>query len=534
MTTTSALRMLAHRQPLARLLATVDTAVERLAGVVLAVLECGPRAAARLRYALPVLVMATGAAMLGTGACAPWDWQCKIDAWNEGWLEGLSATFAGLTESMIQGIFTGNLGSIGVGGWNAGIGTANKIGAVMAIVVVGLCGLQIIATLVAGQRAGILRAVVGALLAWPTCVAAIWVSIRLVGVVDGLASAMIDDSSVATLSQLVDLAWLGSMVSGNPATVALVTLLFVFGVFIPTLGLSIVMAFRNYALVMAVAVAPVSLMVWGMAALRGMARGWTKVTVALILTKPVMAIALVVAAQMITEGVSHIELGAFLTGVAGIVLACFSPFAAMGMVSAGMAVADGNIMRGAEQGLGRLARGVGGGARTVARAVAPAGVGGLASKGGDLAGRANAFLNNVGSHDGGGADPEQPPNPAPPQQPAPAQPPPSAPGPVDPVSGPSTSEPPEPRGQQLSRPASDGADRVTGPPPGTSGDPGQRALGSVASAAGQAGRVAGEAVGTVVAPGSGTLIGGEAGERLGSMASSRIHTAPELDPTGKN
>ncbi len=303
---------------------------------------------------VPALAGAGLTVALCTGACGPFDLSCKIDAWQSGWLEGLNATFATVTQSMIEGVFTSSLSTLGTASWNVGITTVNRLGAVMAIVVVALCAVQITMTLFARQRSGVTRAVFGALLAWPICTASVWLAIRLVTVADGLADVVIESSTALTsLSRLVDLAWVGSVVTGNPVGVAMVGLFFLFMVFIPTVLLTFVMAFRNYALVVAVAVAPVSLMVWGLDALRGMGRGWVKVITALVLTKPVMAIAILIAGEMVGAGLATGGIGPFMTGVVGLFAAAFAPFLAMGMVTGAMAIGDGVAARGVEQRLGR-------------------------------------------------------------------------------------------------------------------------------------------------------------------------------------
>jgi len=331
----------------------VAAATEAWARLVLRALEAVPTETRRLVQVCGAVALAAFVVMGSAAACGPLDFQCKADAWAEGLVDGLRASFASLTQSMIQGIFTGSLGTLGDGGWRAGLSLAGRVGAVMAIVVVALAAVQIVTTLVAKQRQGILRAAIGAALAWPVASSAVWAAMQLVRVIDAISAQMIEDSHVQTLSRLADF----TMVVGTatPVTTALVALFFVFCVFIPTVLLSLIMAFRNYGIVLAIAIAPVSLMVWGFGSLREMSRGWLKVVLALILTKPVLAIALVLAAELIVQSADELEIGGFLTGVAGLGMAVFAPFAAMGMVSGAMAVSDSNIMRGAEAGAGRFA-----------------------------------------------------------------------------------------------------------------------------------------------------------------------------------
>lgn len=343
----------------------VTCAAELAARVLLRLLDALPSSRARVGRAVGGLALAAGAAMSSMAACGPLDFACKADAWGEGVVEGLRQTFSSLTHSMIQGIFSGSLGTLGAGGWTAGIALAGRVGAIMAIVVVALAAVQIIMTLISRQREGILRAAIGAALAWPVASTAVWTAMQLVRVIDAISSNMVDDSHIETLGRLTDFTMVVGM--ATPLTAGLVTLFFVFCVFIPTVLVSLMMAFRNYGIVLAVAVAPVSLMVWGFSSLRQMSRGWLKVVLALILTKPILAIALVLAAEMIVQSAGTLDIGGFLTGIAGLAMAVFAPFAAMGMVSGAMAIADNNIMRGAEGSAGRM---ISGGARKMGNKLA--------------------------------------------------------------------------------------------------------------------------------------------------------------------
>lgn len=353
---------------LARGLMHVLEAVSLLLGAVTWLLQGATRIISRCWKALPVAVAGVVVMTLNTASCGPLDLDCKIDAWQAGWLEGLTATFGTLTHSMIEGVFTSQVSTINAATWNVGLLSVNRLAAVMAIVVVGLCSIQIIMTLVAKQRAGIVRAVAGAVLAWPVCAVSVILAIQLVRFADQLAEQIIAGSTaLATLGALTDMAWVTSVTTGNAVGVAMSSLFFLFCIFIPTVLLTIVMAFRNYALVVAISVAPVSLMTWGLKALQGMARGWAKITVALILTKPVMALSIMIAGEMVAAGLTGGGIGPFMTGVVGMFVAAASPATAMAMVTGAMAIADSGVARGMEGAGANAAQKVGRGAARLGR-----------------------------------------------------------------------------------------------------------------------------------------------------------------------
>ena len=335
---------------LARGLLAVLNAATSVIGALAWLLEGASNVIGRVYKTLPIVVATGVVTTLSTASCGPLDMGCKIDEWQTGWLQGLNATFGVLTQSMIEGVFTSSASTINSAGWNVGLTSVNRLAAVMAIVVVGLCAIQIILTLIAKQKAGIIRAVAGAVLAWPVCALSVTVAIQLVKFGDQLAESIIANSTaIATMSTLVDMAWVTSMATGNPVGIAMASLFFLFVIFIPTVLLTVVMAFRNYALVVAIAVAPVSLMTWGLKSLQGMVRGWGKITAALVLTKPVMALSIMIAGEMVGAGLTGGGIGPFMTGVVGLFTAAAAPATAMAMVTGAMAIADSGISRSMEE-----------------------------------------------------------------------------------------------------------------------------------------------------------------------------------------
>lgn len=521
-------------------LALIDAALA-VVTCLLRVLDLAPVVGSRLRAAAATSVVAGGVALVGTGACGPFDWACKVDEWQAGWLEGLTATISGLTQSMLQGVFTSSASTISTQAWNVGILSVNRLAAVMGIVVVGLAAIQIAVTLLARQRAGVLRAVIGAALAWPVCAASVWVAIRLVAFVDALAEQIIINSTALTvLGGLVDVTWLGAAASGNAAAMALVGLFFVFFVFIPTVLLTLVMAFRNYALVVAIAVAPVALMVWGSDALRGMSRTWARLTLALILTKPVMAISVLVAGEMVAAGLAGGGIGAFLTGVVGLFTAAAAPATAMALVSGAMALGDAGASRGMEQqarGAVRVATGAASwaafrGARGVAQRVRtadPGGAGPYSAAASAVQGTRTSLTQSVNSFLRRGSQGATPGKGAGSGSTTAARPSPGA----SPPPGGSGATTTAGAATVLTQAASTGGGATGGASVGSEAS-GSRRSGAASPAVGRrageatggaaggaAGRAAGTAAGSVV-PGAGNAVGGVVGEQVGARLGANL------------
>src|SRR5699024_4040699 len=81
----------------------------RVLAATASVLSGAARVLARAWRAVPAVAGVGLTVLLCTGACGPFDLGCKIDAWQTGWLEGLQATFASLTQSMLEGVFTSSI-----------------------------------------------------------------------------------------------------------------------------------------------------------------------------------------------------------------------------------------------------------------------------------------------------------------------------------------------------------------------------------------------------------------------------------------
>lgn len=262
-------------------------------------------------------------------ACSAWSLLPDVNDVLNDWAGAMSSSTSGL----LTGAFSGQLGSVAAGEWNVATAMTGKFGMVMGVVAVGLCAVEIIAGIITGDTHRIGYAVVWALLAWPATATAVWLIIRITGAVDQLAIGMLDSSGSA---EAIALAF--STLLAGAAVQPLMLVVWAVVMWIPSLVLSLVMAFRNYSLLLLVGFAPAAVMSQGWRALRPVAAKWAQAVAALIVTKVFCAGILVLAMDLVTRVA---DLGAFITGVVGLWMACTAPAAAMAVMSwAGGHVSD--------------------------------------------------------------------------------------------------------------------------------------------------------------------------------------------------
>lgn len=205
-------------------------------------------------------------------------------------------------------------------------GNAAALGAVAAVLVVGLFVVQVVTAAVRREPGGLGRAVTGAALAvLGTAAAASVVQSLLVAVdalCDGIASlagTSIEDAARTLLDAtlLTNLAQVGG---GGAALMIVFGLLFIAGAVL-TLGTLLV---RQALIVIAVVVAPLALAGGTARLTTGWVRRWAQVTLALVLSKLAIVVVLVVAVGMVGDGD---DVGALLSGLILLLLAALAPWA---------------------------------------------------------------------------------------------------------------------------------------------------------------------------------------------------------------
>lgn len=250
--------------------------------------------------------------------------------WMSDAIDGLMKRWAGglaeLAEGMLLGAFDGSLGTLSNAEWSIATIFTGRMGAVMGVFAVGFCALEIVAGMVGRDPMRIAKGALIAMLAWPLTATAAWATIKLTAISDSLSMAILSDSPAESVAAKF-FAPLQGMLAGTAGVAAAPIIMLVFAVLVllPTVLLSLVMAFRSFGLLVAVAFAPVALMTQGWAKMRGMARGWATIVGALLVTKPLAAGIIVLSLELID---SLPDVGGLVMGIVGLWMAAFAPVAA--------------------------------------------------------------------------------------------------------------------------------------------------------------------------------------------------------------
>ncbi len=321
-----------------------------------------------------------------------------LDTLMSGWARDL----AQVAESMLLGAFDGSVGTLGNAEWTIATVFTGRLGAVMGVFAVAFCAIEVIAGMAGRDPMRIFKGAAVALLAWPITATAAWATIKLTNVSDSLSTAILSGSSAEEVATRFFVP-LQVMLAANPAGGSLIVMVFALFVLVPTLLLSLVMAFRSFGLLIAVAFAPVALMTQGWAKMRGMARGWATIVGALLVTKPLAAGVIIISLELLE---TLPDVGALIMGTVGLWMAAFAPAAAAGLfnfaggeVAAAQGVASaqaGRHMVGAGKGAAKL-----GAAGARKAGLGAAGAGSAAGAGAGAGGGFMSFMGSFGGSKGG-------------------------------------------------------------------------------------------------------------------------------------
>lgn len=283
--------------------------------------------------------------------------------------EPLSESLTETAWSMLAGAFTGQAAVIGEGQWGVAVAFTNKMVVVMTVFTV-LVGLfQVLKKLFQGRPRDAVMPAILAAIAWPVTAGAVWATVMATAATDKLVVAMIGTTSSDSLGKLFEAATkMGSIggatnLDGGAASALGANLLMLLILWIFSLVLSMVMIFRNFALVVLVAFSPMALMLIPADTTRVWAKRWAETVVALILTKPIAAGFVVIAAQLVD---SVDGMASALMALVGLIVACASPLAAIGLVKftganvgadAGADASSGTMRGGAKAGRGAMRAG---------------------------------------------------------------------------------------------------------------------------------------------------------------------------------
>lgn len=260
------------------------------------------------------------------GNCNSFDLTCQAGEVVDSLLVFFANTMSTVSWMLISTAFTGNAGTIEDNEWSIATAMTSRWGLVLLIVVVALVLVQMLMSVASGNIRQAVSAFVAGLLSWPTTLVAVWLTVILTGATDRLTVGILGSggepsSSVIGrfFSGLEDLpldavAETGSkafLVAAMTAITALASLL-----------LSLMLAFRNFALICLVGFSPIAFMALPMTAIRSWAAKWAQAVAALILAKPIAAGMLVLAVDLTAAADGVFQ---WLVGIVAMAMAAFAP-----------------------------------------------------------------------------------------------------------------------------------------------------------------------------------------------------------------
>lgn len=260
------------------------------------------------------------------GNCNPLDLPCQVGESVDTLLVFLANTMSTASWMMISSAFTGNAGTIEDNEWSIATAMTSRWGLVLLVVVVALVLVQMIMSVASGNIRQAISAFVAGLLSWPTTLVAVWLTVVLTGATDrltigvlgsggesasGLISSFFTGIERLPLDGISETGSKAFLIVGMTAVSAIAALL-----------LSLMLAFRNFALICLVGFSPIAFMALPMASIRVWASKWAQAVAALILAKPIAAGMLVLAVDLTAAADGIFQ---WLVGIVAMAMAAFAP-----------------------------------------------------------------------------------------------------------------------------------------------------------------------------------------------------------------
>lgn len=285
----------------------------------------------------------------------------------------LVASMSASAWDLLKGAFMGSAGLLGDGQWGVAVGFNNKMTVVMSVFTVLVALFQVGRCLFQGRMRDAIKPAVAAVLAWPVTAICVWATIMSVAAMDKLVAAMLGGAENDSLQDVfLAASAMGAIqgATGGPAGAASgalgANLILLLIVWVFSLILSMVMIFRNFALIVAVSFASVALMLIPADVTRSWAKRWAETVIALILTKPIASGILILSSELVATADS---LASSMMALVAIIVACASPMAAIALVKFTGAQLGADAGNEASRATGTAARMSGRGARTASRAL---------------------------------------------------------------------------------------------------------------------------------------------------------------------
>lgn len=260
------------------------------------------------------------------GNCNTFDLACQAGEVVDSLLVFAANTMSTFSWMMIVAAFTGNAGTIEDNEWSVATTMTSRWGLVLLVVVVALVLVQMLISVASGNIRQAISAFVAGLLSWPTTLVAVWLTVIVTGATDRLTVGVLGSGSESAggliarfFSGLEDLPLNAIEETGSKAFL-LAGMLAVST--IAALLLSLMLAFRNFALICLVGFSPIAFMAMPLASIRVWAGKWAQAVAALVMAKPIAAGMLVLAVDLTAAADGIFQ---WLVGVVAMAMAAFAP-----------------------------------------------------------------------------------------------------------------------------------------------------------------------------------------------------------------
>ncbi|GAB4097651.1 hypothetical protein GCM10028787_31260 [Brachybacterium horti] len=260
------------------------------------------------------------------GNCSTFDLTCQAGNILDSMLVYLANTMSSFAWLMVSSAFVGNAGTIEDNEWSVATMMTSRWGLVLLVVVVALVLVQMIMSVASGNIRQAISAFFAGLLSWPTTLVAVWLTVVVTGATDRLTVGILGSGSEsasnlvgAFFTGLEDLPLNGLEETGSKAFL-IVGMMAVSS--LAALLLSLMLAFRNFAIICLVGFSPLAFMALPMVSIRVWAGKWAQAVAALVMAKPIAAGMLVLAVDLTAASDGIFQ---WLVGIVAMAMAAFAP-----------------------------------------------------------------------------------------------------------------------------------------------------------------------------------------------------------------
>lgn len=241
-------------------------------------------------------------------------------------LLSLANSLSVLSWMLVREAFTGNAGTIEDNEWTISTAMTSRWGLLLLVVVFALVLVQMIMSAASGNIRQAVNAFFSGILAWPTTLVAVWLTVILTGATDRLTVGVLssgegpaEDIFNRYMTNIETVSF--GEISETLGKAFIIALMLTIST-IASILLSLMLSFRNFALICLVGFSPLAFMAMPMVSIRSWITKWAQAVMALIMAKPIAAGMLVLSVDL---GANSSGVYQWLTAVVAMLMAAFAP-----------------------------------------------------------------------------------------------------------------------------------------------------------------------------------------------------------------